>query len=607
MRGSSRRRFGRDLAALPFALLLAGAAWAAVVPPRRAILVSFDGLGGQDLWRHLAAGELSPDGFARAAREGFSAERLVVVTPSRTAVSHAAISGGAPPSATGIVENWMHPPGSPPGTRVSGFDVDSRVETLWEAATRQGRRVASLGWPGTFQSTPRSTTPIALRYVEAPAGVLWEGPHGPLADAHVALPLGVDSYAPPKTIRVDKEDRDKPAALTFVAIDSTDDGRRAYDQLLAFDAHGALAARVRPGEWFSATERRDEGGERDVVWGRWGKLLELAPDLSRIALYLGGAARTYASPDDFRRTLDRDAGFWPEAPDPVFLKRTPPDTASFVEEAGRYSRFFVRAFEVARRRGDWSLLLAYQPLVDEGAHPLLLVDPSQPGYSAARAAQYAAAMRQILAAADRAAADYMRFADEGDVVFVSDHGHRAVSRAFLLREALKRKGWLKTNEAGTVIAPDSPIDAATGGGTGFVYVNRSAPGMTEQRAAALVREIAQDLRGRRDPTGVPLFASVLLKGDLGTIGLDAPEAGDLVVITAGVNVLSNGLLKDANRPLFEDVDSPGQHGFGPDPALDGIFFHVGEGIAREHVPAFREVDVAARIAERLGFAFGKPR
>src|SRR5512135_544576 len=140
------RRTGRALSLLSAAALVTGLAAAAVAPPRRAILVSFDGLGGLDLSRRLAAGELSPDGFARARREGFSADRLVVVTPSRTAVSHASISAGAPPAVTGIVENWMHPPDSAPGVRVSAFDVESRVETLWEAAARQGRRVASLCW-----------------------------------------------------------------------------------------------------------------------------------------------------------------------------------------------------------------------------------------------------------------------------------------------------------------------------------------------------------------------------------------------------------------------------------------------------------------------------
>jgi hypothetical protein len=592
---------------------VAVAAWAAVAPPRRAILVSFDGLGGLDLARRLAAGELSPDGFARAAGEGFSADRLAILAPSRTAVSHASISAGGPPSATGIVENTMYVPGTAPGARVHAFEAESRVETLWEAAARQGTRVASIGWPGAWQGTARTRTPIALRYVEnVKDGILYEGPRGPLVDAKVALPLGTDSFAPPKSFRVEKDDRDRPLALTFVAIDSTDDGRRAYDQLLAFDAHGALVARARAGDWFSATERRDEDeGDRDVLFGRWGKLLELAPDLSRIALYLGPASRNRAQPDDFRRTLDARVGVWPEPPDVLFLKRAQPDTASFVEQAARFSRYFVHVYEVARRRGDWRLLMAYQPLVDEAEHPLLLVEPRQPGYTKARASQYAAALRQVVAAADRAAAEYLKFEEEGDVFFVSDHGMRPVRRAYAIREALRRRGWIKMRtgaDGKSEIAPDTPVEAVSGGGILYVFVNRAAPGMTEARATALAREIVEDLRSRRDEEDAPLFSMVVPRRDAGPLGLDTPNAGDVIAIAAGATTLTNGFAKDFDQSLFAAPENPGQHGYEADPKLDGIFFHVGEGVARERVTTFRAIDVAGRIALRLGLdPFGTAR
>ncbi len=593
--------------------LVAVAAWAAVLPPRRAILVSFDGLGGLDLARRIAAGELSPDGFARAAREGFSAERLVVVTPSLTAVSHASISTGALPQATGIVSNSFHPAGAPPGTLTDAFEAESRVETLWEAAARQGKRVASLAWPGISQKGPRTRTPVGLEFHETKhASILWTGPKEPPTDARVALPLGVDSFAPPKSIRVEKEDPGRPLALSFVALDTTDDGRRAYDQILVFDARGALLAKARAGEWFEATERREEdGGDRDVLFSRWGKLLALAPDLSRITLYLGQVTRNRARPDDFRRTLDRDAGVWPASPDALFLTGGHHDAASFVEQAARFSRFFVRAFEVARRRGDWTLLMAYQPLVDEAEHVFLLVDPRQPGYTKARAAEDAAALRQAMAAADRAAAAYLRFAEEGDVFFVSDHGQRPAWRSFALREALRRKGWIKTaagEKGGAVVAADSPADAAVESGIAFVYVNRAAPGMSEESARRLARDIAADLSSRRDPAGAPLFSQVLPVHEAGARGLDTPNSGDVIAILANGTVASGAFLPRPDEPLFGTPDSPGKHGYGPDPALDGVFFHVGEGVARERVPAFRAIDVAGRIALRLGLEpFGAPR
>jgi hypothetical protein len=46
----------------------------------------------------------------------------------------------------------------------------------------------------------------------------------------------------------------------------------------------------------------------------------------------------------------------------------------------------------------------------------------------------------------------------------------------------------------------------------------------------------------------------------------------------------------------------GQHGYGPDPELDGVFFHVGPGIVVARVPTVKVIEVAARLTGRLGLS-----
>ena len=41
---------------------------------------------------------------------------------------------------------------------------------------------------------------------------------------------------------------------------------------------------------------------------------------------------------------------------------------------------------------------------------------------------------------------------------------------------------------------------------------------------------------------------------------------------------------------------------GPDPELDGIFFHVGEGIEPARLAVVKAVDVAPRVAARMGLS-----
>lgn len=157
-------------------------------PPRRVVLVSFDGVGVTGYSQQREA--LSPDGFLRAERESLWAERLQTVSPSLTAVVHSSIATGALPATTGIVANSLRPAGGPLKARASGFDAEPAVETIWEALARQGRRVASLCWPGATGRTPRATPPVGFRWVELRTpGFLWTGP-GPGAtfpDAAIAL------------------------------------------------------------------------------------------------------------------------------------------------------------------------------------------------------------------------------------------------------------------------------------------------------------------------------------------------------------------------------------------------------------------------------------
>lgn len=597
---SQRKIVPRPRILVLVALLAALASGLALSPPRRLVLVSFDGAGGRDLEERLEAGAFSPDGFAKARKAGFSAERLVEVTPSLTAVSHAAISAGAPASATGIVLNWFHPAAAPLGARVSGFETESGVETIWEAALRQGKRVASIGWPGLTLQSPRTSVPVAMRFDDSKErGAFVKLLAKDFSDALVALPLGVRSFSPPRTWTSPSK------TLAFTVVDGSDDGRRNYDAIFV-DTRGG-PSRVRPGEWFALTRRADEGAEKDVLFGRWAKLLALAPDLSSVVVYVGTEHRNVAAPEDFRRTLDTRAGFWPGSPDASLLESATPDVTSYLEQIARFGDFFTKAFEVADRRGDWDLLLAYQPIVDEAAHTLLLADARQPGYTPERAEKAAAALREVWKVADHEAARYLAFAERGDVVFVSDHGLCAAWRSYYLLDALRRHRWLQASKGprGPVVAPDSPVDAAVGGGMATIFVNRALtmPGgvVSGTRAAALVDEMAAYFKSLVDDDDRPLFATVAKAAELGALGLDHPNAGDLVLIAANGTTIRPGFAPGGDgASLFAGPEELGRHGYGPDPELDGIFFHVGDGITPERVPTFRAVDVAARVAGRLG-------
>jgi hypothetical protein len=114
----------------------------------RVVMVSYDGLGADLAWQWIGAGVAAePDGLAALAGQGFAVRRLRMASPTLTAVNHATLATGRPPSATGVVSNVFHRPGTPVTKMVMGNTASYEVPALWTAASRQGVRVGTLMWP----------------------------------------------------------------------------------------------------------------------------------------------------------------------------------------------------------------------------------------------------------------------------------------------------------------------------------------------------------------------------------------------------------------------------------------------------------------------------
>ena len=133
--------------------------------PRRVVLLSIEAAGGEELQRVQREGAFGNDGFARFFREGQVAEGLIPVDPTLTAPNHTSLATGYPPSRTGIVGNNIHHSDAPFLETVSGFATPIATETLWEAAKRQGRRVATVGWVGADFKSERRRTDWGMDYV----------------------------------------------------------------------------------------------------------------------------------------------------------------------------------------------------------------------------------------------------------------------------------------------------------------------------------------------------------------------------------------------------------------------------------------------------------
>src|ERR1051326_178561 len=95
---------------------------------KRVVLVSFDGLGADEVQRFGApAFEQMP---ARVAR-------VIPVEPTATSATHAAILTGETPQKTGIVSNIYHPPGTARDAGAQGLGSNIGVDTRSEENTSE--------------------------------------------------------------------------------------------------------------------------------------------------------------------------------------------------------------------------------------------------------------------------------------------------------------------------------------------------------------------------------------------------------------------------------------------------------------------------------------
>jgi predicted AlkP superfamily pyrophosphatase or phosphodiesterase len=394
-------------------------AFAPVGKARRVVLMSFDGLGADALARQAGLPT-----FARLAQEGASA-RVVNVDPTHTSSTHVSILTGATPDRHGIVANRFHIAGTDPGKVAHGLQSELSVETIVEAARRQGKRVGAVSFPTVDNTTPRRS---------ADFGLAWTSPVVPARIVTLTRADFRREWVPPTwTPRAQRRRSYSPvmrarlewrvaaqirADVDVVAYDTTDDRAANYDAyFIEFD--GRESAPDGRG-WFSLARQT-----RDGLYGSWSKILRTTPSLD-VTIYRGSTSRNEAWPASFRSLVDERAGFWPGEPEEDL--EVGPET--FAEQLERFAAYFTAAQKAAIEHESFDLLLLYQPQIDSASHVFLGVSGGE------------AIIRSAFVSADRAVASVAESLEPDDALIVTgDHGAVTARKEIRMNRLLADAGF----------------------------------------------------------------------------------------------------------------------------------------------------------------------
>lgn len=580
----------------------------------KVVLVSFDGLGNPLLEKWIADPTIAtPGGLGGMASEGLKAEGLRMVNPTLTAVNHASLITGALPSQTGIVSNSFRKHGDALNRRTNGFRTASEVPPLWVKTKAAGLRTGILLWPGADFSTPD---------LGGDFGISW--PSRPLAQAEIIELDPAQAVEEPELPPVDGlpalgwqvpviRSGEVIVNIEVAVLDVKPDGRPRY-QTVAVRSEGEVSWKYLEDRGWVETTVKTQGpmGEGDELYGAWSKVLHLDPNRGAVRLYRGAFNRLLAFPRDFSDQLTSVVGPWPGVPDQKGLEAwwldmgDGIDLDTFVEQVERLDRYLDDVASWVMENEEFDLLIAYHPGVDEFLHAALIVSRDQWAWSAGTAFAAREALERCGRSVDTSVERLWSGINPAEDVLavVSDHGLLPIHDEVFLNQALVDAGLVDTveHQGRLQVSDSSPMAVVTSGGMGHVYLNlegRDTGGVVSAEHADQLLSNAARALADIGVEGQSVVEKIAARDELASLGLDHPNAGDLVVFLKPGYAASSKI----DGPVVRPARYYGQHGYlNHHEGLDGLFMARGVSAGRGKLKGMQAVEVAPMLEHWLGIS-----
>jgi predicted AlkP superfamily pyrophosphatase or phosphodiesterase len=567
-------------------------------PPAKhsVVLISWDASRADIVYGLMDSGQLPA--FASVAAGGVRAEYSQTVDPSLTATAHNSIASGSYPSHTGIVSNSFHVVGDDFYWYRKGFDEPmDNAEPVWVTASRNGLITASVFFPAGTPSLRDQLADYTIGYgiqdaysnqvkVALSEARGWNDVPGsfstPLAGSFTIQNVG---------------------PVYLYVVDSSDDNVQNYDMVILNTMRSGKppAQMLKKSEWGSLVllEHSYAGAEFLIQ--------DIAPDT--VTLYHTGVEHNTASPKELLDALNQKFGFFPPGGDSYALEDgwiTDDDFLYMLERQSTYMAEVV-SWVYSTYRPD--LLFTWQDPFDSAGHQFLMTDPRQYDYSAELAERYHQDYLKAASVADHSLSIMLDAfdLDNTTLLMVGDHGMAPIHSVVYVNTVLEQAGLLTLDSQSYVVLDQTKAFAIASGGAVHIYINlvgreKGGGTVTADEYPAVQQQIITLFTDLVDPdTGTPVFERVLARSELGPLGLDHPNSGDVFAQAVPGYHLDGWR---GNEFTFAPAEFYGQHGYDSTlPEMHTIFIAAGSGIIQSGtaIPPVKVVDYAPTIAKLLDF------
>lgn len=357
-----------------------------------------------------------------------------------------------------------------------------------------------------------------------------------------------------------------------------------------------------------ATDVLDENIDhgKKTMATRWYKLLELAPDGSKVRMWMSTAFKVDCddrwSPKSIYKEVIENCGYVPPF---TQMGGTCLEFAQkILTPSWRLNALWQsRAINYLIKEKNLDVVFSHHHFIDHSAHQFWNFALQKP--NAEPEGEFQKQIDKTYEVADEYIGSYLHLLDEGwDIILTSDHGEqihtmppaRLGSGAGVSAGIMRELGWTvmkKDKDGNDTMDIDWEKTKAVAIRTSYIWINlkgRDEFGIVDPADKYDVEEqIIDDLYRYRDADGNRIIAMAFHNKDAKILGLDGPYTGDIVYMNREHFVTEHGQGLSTYRGYYGTSVSP-------------IFVAAGDGIKHDnHLKrTVRQVDVAPTVASLLG-------